>query len=482
MSERGESTWSRRQASGHWRQNRGPAAGWGTSREASERCWGGLLALLLALASMGFAETKTRTWAVALTGGGTEGTISVRETADGGAVIAGSAQGLIPGTEYTHALLIRLTSSGKVKWQTAFSCTCHDEQSESLYAATQLEDGGFAAVGLIYPRDHFGQALVMRLDKSGGIIWQKHVGGIASTAHDIQATSDGGFVVLAEVGYTSWARDLWLMKFDSGGTIEWQKTYGHRGPWEWGSRLLLTSDGGYFITCQTRSWYPLLMKLDSSGAIEWSKYIRFLVDVDDIITACELEDSGFVIAFRDLDWERPNTSDAYLIRLDSTGSLVWQKKFDSGGEDLPLGVIRTRDRNLVLVGSTRLPGSASRALLMKLDLDGTVIWQRTYGGAGPRSTGSSIYETADGGLLMGGNSNSFGGGDRDIWVLKLDSDGLLRGSCGIVGGANLQSSVTKLRLNDYSASVADTFAVPGVTEWTPVSTGLVLRRICGRSL
>ncbi len=442
-------------------------------RKSSVLC----MVALLAAANTSAAGVAVKYWATALTHGVTEGAFSVQETLDRGAVVAGWPSGPDAYADRPRTMLVRLTASGTVKWQETLAAPLYGGD-EYLYRARQTSDGGFIAVGRAGP-DWYAAA-VLKLNRAGKIIWKTYLNGGSAWARDVLLTGDGGCVVLAGIEYRDLEPpDLYLIKLDRDGAVEWQRRYGNRPQSEWASSILQTSDGGYFITALSYLWYPLLVRLDSTGAIMWSKYVPFYVWLDDVVSACETGDGGYLISFNDRNEMLGDDTDIYLMRLDSSGNAVWQKNFGSEYPDLVRQVIRTRDGDFVAVGITKKKASYSDAFLMKLDPSGTIIWQRTYGSpVGPES-GNSVCETKDGGFLIAGNSRSFGSGDSDIWVLRLDKDGLLGGSsCDLIGTAELRPSATKLKLKGYKASVFGVNSVPGTLEWAATATQLTAAQPC----
>lgn len=434
------------------------------------------LAALLATAHTLAAKGAVKYWASALTGGATEGAFSVQETLYGGAIVAGWRSSPDEHDDRPQTMLARLDARGGAKWQETLTAPSYGDY-EYLYSARQTSDGGFIVVGRVQP-DGAGVA-VLKLNRAGQIIWKTYLGGDGAWAHDVALATDGGYVVFATMIAVDFQSDLYLIKLDSEGAVEWQKRYGLRSQDEWASTLVQTSDGGYLMTAFSYLWYPLLVRLDSSGSILWSKFIRVHVWMDDVIGACETEDGGFLVSFNDFSAHR----DIYLMRLDPSGEAVWQRKFDGGTPDWVRQVIRTRDGNYIAAGITKQKGSYSDALLLKIDPSGNIIWQRTYGSPiGPES-GNSVCEAKDGGLLMAGNSCSFGNGDSDIWVLRLDEEGLLGGSsCEIINTAALQPFTTKLKVKGYKASVFGVNSIPGTLEWTVTPTELKAVHPCSSAM
>jgi len=155
----------------------------------------------------------------------------------------------------------------------------------------------------------------------------------------------------------------------------WQKTYGGTG-FDGAQYIQQTSDGGYIAVGWT----------DSFGS------------------------GGY---------------DGYLLKLDGSGNLKWQKTFGGNQEDWFNCVRQTSDGGYIAVGGTYSYGQGlADVYVVKLDANGELTWEETYGGDG-FDEGYCIGQTADGGFVIVGESNSFVSGPVDVYVLKLDADGNL---------------------------------------------------------
>ncbi len=152
--------------------------------------------------------------------------------------------------------------------------------------------------------------------------------------------------------------------------------------------------------------------------------------------------------------------DAWVLKLDSTGTITWQKTYGGTGDES--GTIRqTSDGGYILAGFTKSFGAGgSDAWLLKLTSTGTITWQKTYGGTGD-DFAASVQQTSDGGYVVGGFTASFGAGGQDFWVLKVDSGGSITPACSL----GVKSSGTS------AMSTATTTSTTGsVSAFTPTVT------------
>ncbi len=313
----------------------------------------------------------------------------------------------------------------------AFAHTFGGEGGEYASSVQPTSDGGFIVTGLTNSygagaEDVWG----LKLDGSGYIQWEKTLGGPdAERGYDIRQTSDGGYIVAA--GSLSFEENygLWVFKLNQAGEVEWQREYGGQVDDNWGDwgvnfSIRQTLDGGYVVAGNTQdpgftaggsdAW---VLKLDPSGAVEWQKsYGR--MDDDYANWVEETDDGGFIVCGVTESFGAGN-ADIWVLKLDSSGAVEWQKAYGGTDYDYGYSIQETLDGGYVLLGTSYSFGGA---WVLKLDAAGEVVWQKTYGGFD--GTGSAISQTQDGGYIVAGSYYRSGRGD-DAWLFKLGPDGTL---------------------------------------------------------
>jgi hypothetical protein len=303
------------------------------------------------------------------------------------------------------------------------------------------------------------------------IIWQKFYGGGQSDkALTMDKTTDGGCIVAGstnsingDVTVFKGREDVWIIKLDSTGKIEWQKTYG--GSLDDEARAVLqTKDGGYIFTGATKSndgdvngnhmvgapdvW---VVKLDGQGNMQWQKTyggtswdegnsIQQTNDGGYVVAAsCKSKDgdaAGYIDGTRNNYLGRPNF---WIIKLNITGNIQWQKNYGGSGDDTPYSIEPTNDGGYIVAGK-----SESRVMrnypsdvtdnhgnydywVIKLDGSGNVQWKKSYGGTN-WDICNAIHQTPNG-YIMAGYSRSTDGDitkahlDNEYWVVALDNSG-----------------------------------------------------------
>ncbi|MGA2955857.1 MAG: CARDB domain-containing protein [Thermodesulfobacteriota bacterium] len=284
------------------------------------------------------------------------------------------------------------------------------------YSIQQTLDGGYiaaGATGTLFPMSR--DAWVRKLDGKGDIQWQKAYGsGLGDAAFAVQPTTDGGYVVAGETnGILGMSRECWVFKLDFNGEIQWQKTYGDG----WARSIQQTSEGGYIVT-GAREEQAWLMKLDEKGEIQWQKAYGSLGD--GAYSVQQTADGGFVVAGVTGSERSPA---AWVGKLDAQGEIQWQKTYGDHQGEVAYSIQQTTEGGYILAGVTNSSEEGNPdAWVFKIDAHGEIQWQKAYGGQ-QGDAAYSIHQTPDNGYIVVGVTNSFGNGDYDAWVLKLDADG-----------------------------------------------------------
>jgi uncharacterized repeat protein (TIGR02543 family)/uncharacterized delta-60 repeat protein len=251
----------------------------------------------------------------------------------------------------------------------------------------------------------------------------------AEFIHDILQTSDGGYIM---AGYTSSSGaggyDFWIVKITSDFQLEWARTYGGVGN-DYARSIQETSDGGYLVAGHAGpgsfgagnddAW---LIKLDSTGGWDWQRYFGG-TDYDYAYSAQEASDGSFFVAGHSTSFNVGVDYDIWVMKLNSDRSVNWQHTSGGTNHDHIRSMTLTSDGGCVVVGNTASFGAGGYDIwVLKISSTGTVDWQFTYGGTGTEE-GWAVQETSDGGYIVAGDTDSFGAGGFDIWILKLDGGG-----------------------------------------------------------
>ncbi|MHA2612326.1 MAG: InlB B-repeat-containing protein, partial [bacterium JZ-2024 1] len=291
-------------------------------------------------------------------------------------------------------------------------------------------------------------------------VWARtYWGARRDVARSIQQTSDGGYIV---AGYTrsvgAGSGDIWVLKLDADGNVLWQKTYGGTDS-DGASSIQQTSDGGYIVAGYTYSFgagrYDIwVLKLDADGNVLWQKTYGG-ANWDEAYSIQQTSDGGYIVAGDTWSFVAAwnDVSDFWVLKLDENGNVVWQKTYGGVKEDRAYSIQQTSDGGYIVAGETYSFGAGDWDIwVLKLNANGDVVWQRTYGWA-RLDWARSIQQTSDGGYIVAGMTDSFGAGSWDIWVLKLDANGNVLWQ-KTYGGANWDEAYSIQQTSDGGYIVA----------------------------
>jgi hypothetical protein len=332
---------------------------------------------------------------------------SIRQTSEGGYVVVGETWSFDTGQ--SDAWVLKLDDNGEIEWQKAYGNKHHDV----AYSIQQTTNGGYVMAGetnAVVP--FFGDFSVIKLNSVGDVEWQKTYG--SGWANSIQQTSEGGYIV---AGMNK--SDAWVIKLDRDGEIEWQKALGGMHG-DWAHSVKETSEGGYIVagTIKGDAW---VFKLNAQGNIEWQKTYGSC-SFDAIFSIQQTEEGGYVVASLRSS-PGPGHSDIWILKLDSLGNIEWQKAYGGRKHDFAHSIQQTQDGGYVVAGWTQADKDEGLdGWILKLDSKGEVQWQKAYGGH-KHDAFHSVQQTSDGGYAVTGWTQSFGEGGLDVWVLKLNSEG-----------------------------------------------------------
>ena len=324
---------------------------------------------------------------------------------------------------------------------------------------------------------------LLKLDKKGDIIWQKEIDrGDVDMAYSIKQTEDGGYIVIGETGFESSKEgrtfldpDVWVLKLDKDGTIEWQKAYVafSQPVSDIAYSIIQTDSGGYGFVLNMGG--PVFSELSEDGNIlqqsVYGKYSTAIYSIQEI-------DDGYVLA----GWTNSfgtGEYDLWVITINKLGSVKWQKSY-GGSEDDKAYSILTTDDGYIVAGTTKSFGNGGLdAWVLKLDDDGNIQWQKSYGG----SEDDEIRQIlpVDEGYIVSGYTRSFGFGNGDAWVFKLDTKGNI-GNCTMVQETNAVVTSTSAESTYWpNKKKEDTNAKVAITSSAVSDTNFQTQTICPSS-
>lgn len=396
--------------------------------------------------------------------GGTkeDGFAGMQPGVNGGFVLAGSTysnDGDIVGFKgYSDGRVILVNADGTLQWQKCLGGTGPDD----LLNISNVSDG-YLAVGFTQsndgdiPHNHgMSDAWLVKLSNLGAVIWSKAYGGSKlDEAYSAVKTTDGGYIFTGETGSVDGdangtshgGSDMWVVKLDVSGGIQWQKKYGGSRN-DQGISIKQTVDGGYIVAGNTFSndgdvighhdstdiW---VVKLTDTGTISWAKDFGGTAR-DNAFDIHQTTDGGYIVVGNTLSDDgdiayNHGDGDAWLLKLDATGNLLWEKTYGGSKQEITLSLLQTSDAGYLLTSFTYsndgdVSGNHgnSDAWLLKTDSIGTIQWQKCLGGK-VQDEGYRSVQVSDSEYLMAGSATSVdgdvtgyrGGSGSDAWLLKL---------------------------------------------------------------
>jgi len=289
-------------------------------------------------------------WNQSYGGYGEDTCYALIQTVDGGYALAGSTMNYGAGG---HGMwLVKTDVSGNVEWNKTYGISDWDK----AYSLIETSDGGYALAGETY-RNYLGNFLLVKTDANGNMEWNRTYGGDSrEIAYSVVESNDGGFAL---AGYT-WSfssagnQDVWLVKTDKFGNLEWYQTYGGAGL-DIGYSLIKTLDGSYALAGITNSYGDgdddiFLVKTDINGNLKWSKtYGSF--DSEGAYSLIQLPEGGYALAgYSKTSSFDEELEDGLLIQIDENGNLEGERTYGNFWNNNFRSIIRASDGNYVIAG------------------------------------------------------------------------------------------------------------------------------------
>jgi hypothetical protein len=254
------------------------------------------------------------------------------------------------------------------------------------------------------------------------VSWQRYMGGSGDeVGYSVQQTSDGGFIIVGDTGsFGAGGIDIWLVKTDASGTVQWSKTFGGSED-DHGRCVVQTPDGGYIIAGFTTAGgqsYVYQVKTDQNGDRKWDSTFS-KASVDDRAAVTCTADGGYAIV--------SSTSSVttypvvYLVKTDGSGVETWHQTYDEGTQTLGRFIRQTADGGYIIAGEIANNSLDTDGYLLKTNASGQKVWSRKYGLEYPDSA-TGVELTTDG-YVLSGFTRSYGRGDFNAWLIRTDSQG-----------------------------------------------------------
>ncbi len=352
---------------------------------------------------------------------------SIIEDSDGNLIAAGYTKSFSHGG--TDAWVIKLNKDGNILWSKSFG---RKQNDDVINAIIQAKSKNYVAVGYTESsNDKDKHILVVNLDKKGNKIWERTISRVCDgEAKTVVQKKNGSFIIAAYIDSIFYPY-TWLVNLDKNGYALNAKgircRYLSRA-----NSMLQTKNGNFIIAGYDRRLTSYLedsdawvAKLDRTLNTIWNKHFGELenntsLPADDVANSViQTTDNGYVAVGYTEHSGLLKERDALILKLDKDGNKAWDRILGGNKEDVAKSVAQTEDGGYIIVGYTKSYGHGNKDVwIVRLDKNGNKIWEKFLGGE-KDDVANSIVQTKDGGFIIAGYTESFGHGGKDAWIIKL---------------------------------------------------------------
>ncbi|MDH5683688.1 MAG: hypothetical protein OEZ20_04400 [candidate division WOR-3 bacterium] len=360
-------------------------------------------------------------WVKNFGGSGVDIGYYVQQTQDKGYVIVGETFSF-DDTEYGDVYLIRIDSLGNLEWQKTFGGSSEFWGEDWGSCVQQTQDKGYIITGTTQSFNDtiYEDVYLIKTDLSGNLEWQKTFGGIyEDRGNFVRQTQDKGYIITGSTqSFNDTINgDFYLIKTDSFGNLQWQKTFGGSGEEE-ANTVQQTNDNGYIIIGKgkvSNSYYAYLIKTDSLGNLQWQRTYGENEEECGNFSGQQTIDKGYIITglIRTSEEILPKI---FLLKADSLGNLQWQNTFGGNERTWSNFVQQTQDKGYIVVGF--IDGGRD-VYVIKMDSLAIHQWKKTFGGAG-YDEGYCVQQTQDGGYIITGEYFNISSNDKNVYLIKIE--------------------------------------------------------------
>ncbi|MFA5794913.1 MAG: fibronectin type III domain-containing protein [Candidatus Brocadiia bacterium] len=317
--------------------------------------------------------------------------------------------------------------------------------------------------------------------------YAKTWGGAGTDTAYGSTTDANGNVYLTGVtdSFGAGGQDVFLTKYNSSGVIQWQRSWGGVVTDTAYALVVDAPSGNIYVAGQTNNFGSgnsdaVLLKYNSNGVLQWQK--TWGGASNDTAYAIGVDASGYIYMAGNTASYGAGNGDAFLVKFDSTGSLQWQKTWGgAAGSETTYGLTLNSTGDIYLTGSTASYGAGGKdAFLLKFNNSGSLQGQKMWGGASDDTAYSIALDSSTQDIYLSGETASTGTGSTDMFLVKLGSDGVVswqRAWGGVSADLGYAVSVEPNSQNVYVAGLSNSygagngdalfikFTPSGVIEW-----------------
>lgn len=412
---------------------------------------------------------------------GDDSPLSIKKTSDGGYIIVGST--LPPDENYSQILVLKVDQLGKTQWLKLFG----GNYSDYAYDVLEVQDGYIIAGS----SDSYGtgsfDVLIVKIDKYGNLLWMKNFQSQYNENAYRMISINDGFLICGDTQNTpDRSTDALVIKVDLNGQILWKRNYGGRGG-EIAYDIKPTGDGNYILSGaysdpSTGKSDVLIFTINSSGDLIWSKNLGG--SEDDLGYKISKTNNGYIIAGFTASYGAGGR-DAFLVKIDNFGNPLWYKTFGTSHNDEFTDLILAENGDIIAVGYINqyfsLQFIYNDIFVIRTDSNGNLIWQTKFGGQ-LNESGSQIITQHNGGYILLGTTKSYAPKQK-IYLIGLNEQGKLTAVADTYNPRNFElsqnypnpfNSQTHIyyKLGKQSVVILKIYNVAGKLVLTPIDTKL----------
>ncbi len=373
-------------------------------------------------------------WQKSWGGNGNDKFLNSIETEDGSIILFGHSSSTdiegLPNKGSDDIIIIKYDKDGNMLWQKSWG----GNNNESFSRVIETEDGSIILAGYSFSTDIEGlpnkgsqDAIILKYDKNGNMLWQKSWGGNYSDNFSNTMETEDGSIILAGYSYSTdiegllnkGESDAIIVKYDKNGNLMWQKSWGGNGNDNL-NNVIETVDESFILVGYTYSTDierlpnkgsadAIILKYDKDGNMLWQKswgadgYDRFQkifqTHDDSFIT------SGYSESAEIEGLSNKSYRDAIMVKYDKYGNILWQKCFPNDSIGTDFNILLKKDNSIIASTSGFVTTSKYDVVIVEYDKDGNMLWQKSWGGNGIESS-ENVIGTEEGSIILLGHSYS----------------------------------------------------------------------------
>jgi hypothetical protein len=320
------------------------------------------------------------------------------------------------------------TSAAAIPGDTLWTRFYGTSDGEIAYAIKEIPTGGYYITGCT---NSFGNGFIdfylVKINADGDLVWENHYGGYDDDyALSAALTRDGGIIMAGWTkSFGAGGTDIYVVRTDPDGNIVFQQTYG--GSRDDTAKCIIEASDGSFVVCGSTQSFDsgytsdaYVIHISSSGSLIWSHRSGGVMNDG---ATCIVQTAEKEFAFTGWTGDADGNHDIYVEKINWQGETLWSQGYSPGIDNQGVSIIESADHDLVVAGYTFLNPVYLEVYLMKLSGSGSLIWERNYG-SNVWEVGSCVRQAPDNGFILAGSRwRALFPDTTQFYLVKTDSLG-----------------------------------------------------------